>query len=69
MLGLLNELVGNPFARTFKGKPELAAEIEQSVLAGFADAAVQGVANTCEEKNGGLNPGLGFEKGPFSCPP
>ena len=69
MFGSVSELAGKPCDRTFNGKPEFAAEIEQSRPAGFAEGALHGVEKFCESKNGGLKPGLGLENGPFSCPP
>ena len=63
VFGSESEFAGNPWESTFS------PGIEQSCTAGFAAGAKHGSEKFCVTKNGGLNPGLGFEYGPFSCPP
>ena len=61
--GSLSAFEGKPAE---KGLPLVESGVEQSNPFGFAEAAEQETGNDSAEKNGGLNPGLGFENGPFS---
>ena len=75
ILGLMEKSSGVfGSTREFAGNPccsELNPGIEQSIWPGlgFAEFVKQGWLNDCVTKNGGLNPGLGLEYGPFSWPP
>ena len=62
MFGSLSEFAGKPFARTLSGKPEFAAEIEQSCWPefGFAEARATGRSECLRGEERRIEAGAGI---------